>query len=64
LFKKLWPSSDTKVEEDETMTVYTYRPDHVGTLVLHSVRTFKVDATAEAWADMMRNAGYIAETYV
>jgi hypothetical protein len=46
------------------MIVYTYRPDHTGTLVLHSVRQFMEDSTAELWADMMRNAGYIAELYV
>jgi hypothetical protein len=46
------------------VTVYTYRPDHTGTLVLHSVRMFKLEATAEAWATMMHNAGYIVETYV
>lgn len=44
-------------------TVYIYRPDHAGTLVLHSVRTFTNPGTAELWADMMRNAGYIAEVY-
>jgi hypothetical protein len=45
-------------------TVYTYRPDHRGTYQLHSVRTFALEATAEAWATMMRNAGYLAEIYV
>jgi hypothetical protein len=45
------------------VTVYTYRPDHTGTLVLHSARHFALPTTAELWATMMRNAGYTAETY-
>jgi hypothetical protein len=45
------------------VTVYTYSPDHTGTLVLHSARHFAEQATAELWANVMRNAGYTAEIY-